>query len=73
MIGFLPLPINTEHTVDVFGLEVPSFALYAATANLSVPLVLTLVVWTLVPRRGDPGEGLLPVPRELAARRASRT
>jgi F-type H+-transporting ATPase subunit a len=45
MIGFLPLPINTEHKVDVLGLEVPSLALYAATANLSIPLVLTLVVW----------------------------
>jgi F-type H+-transporting ATPase subunit a len=44
-IGFQPLPVNTEHTVDVFGLEIPSFALYAATANLSIPLVLTLVVW----------------------------
>ena len=44
MIGFLPLPINTEHPVDIFGLEVPAFALYAATANLSIPLVLTLVV-----------------------------
>ncbi len=45
MIGFLPLPTNTEHTVDIFGVAVPSFALYAATANLSIPLVLTLVVW----------------------------
>jgi F-type H+-transporting ATPase subunit a len=45
MIGFLPLPINTEHTVDVFGLQVPAFAIYAATANISIPLVLTLVVW----------------------------
>jgi F-type H+-transporting ATPase subunit a len=45
MIGFLPLPINTEHTVDVFGLEIPAFAIYAATANISIPLVLTLVVW----------------------------
>ena len=45
IIGFLPLPTNTEHAVDVFGLEIPSFALYAATANLSIPLVLTLVVW----------------------------
>jgi F-type H+-transporting ATPase subunit a len=44
MIGFIPLPINTEHPVDIFGLEVPAFALYAATANLSIPLVLTLVV-----------------------------
>ena len=45
MIGFLPLPINTEHPVDIFGIEVPAFALYAATANISIPLVLTLVVW----------------------------
>ena len=45
MIGFIPLPTNTEHTVDIFGIAVPSFALYAATANLSIPLVLTLVVW----------------------------
>ena len=45
MLGYLPLPTNTEHTVDIFGVEVPSLALFAATANLSVPLVLTLVVW----------------------------
>ena len=45
MIGYLPLPTNTEQTVNVFGLQIPSFALYAATANISVPLVLTLVVW----------------------------
>jgi F-type H+-transporting ATPase subunit a len=45
IIGFIPLPTNTEHSIDVFGLEIPSFALYAATANLSIPLVLTLVVW----------------------------
>jgi F-type H+-transporting ATPase subunit a len=45
MIGYLPLPTNTEHKVDIFGLQVPSLALYAATANISVPLVLTLMVW----------------------------
>jgi F-type H+-transporting ATPase subunit a len=45
MIGFLPLPVNTEEKVDVLGFQVPSLALYAATANLSIPLVLTLVVW----------------------------
>ncbi len=43
MLGYLPLPTNTEHKVDIFGLQIPSFALYAATANLSVPLVLTLL------------------------------
>ncbi len=45
LIGLIPLPTNTEHPIDVFGVEVPSFALYAATANISIPLVLTLVVW----------------------------
>ncbi len=45
LIGYIPLPTNTQHTFDLFGLEIPSFALYAATANISVPLVLTLIVW----------------------------
>ncbi len=45
MIGYLPLPTNTEHKVDVFGFALPAFALYAATANISVTLALTLVVW----------------------------
>ena len=45
MIGYIPLPTNTEHPVNIFGVEVPSLAIYAATANLSISLVLTLVVW----------------------------
>ena len=45
MLGYVPLPTNTHETVDIFGIGFPAFALYAATANLSVPLVLTLVVW----------------------------
>jgi F-type H+-transporting ATPase subunit a len=45
MIGYLPLPTNSQETFNVFGLKIPSFALYAATANISVPLALTLVVW----------------------------
>jgi F-type H+-transporting ATPase subunit a len=45
LIGYIPLPTNIEHKVDILGLQVPAFALYAATANLSVPLVLALVVW----------------------------
>ena len=57
MIGFLPLPTNTEHTVDVFGLEIPAFALYAATANISIPLVLTLVVWVAYHVEGVRAQG----------------
>ncbi|MGC1164599.1 MAG: F0F1 ATP synthase subunit A [Solirubrobacterales bacterium] len=58
MIGFLPLPTNTEHPVDIFGIEVPAFALYAATANLSIPLVLTLVVWVSYHVEGVRAKGL---------------
>ena len=53
-IGLIPLPTNPEHPLHIFGLEVPSFALYAATANISIPLVLTLVVWILYQRLSEP-------------------
>jgi F-type H+-transporting ATPase subunit a len=45
LLGYLPLPTNTEHELTIFGLQIPTFAIYAATANISFPLVLTLVVW----------------------------
>src|SRR4051812_33951183 len=45
LIGFIPLPTNTEEKFNLFGANVPSFAIYAATANLSVPLVLALIVF----------------------------
>ncbi len=45
MIGYIPLPFNTSHTMEILGVELPTFALYAATANISMPLVLALVVW----------------------------
>jgi F-type H+-transporting ATPase subunit a len=45
LIGYIPLPTNSQETFDVFGAHIPSFAIYAATANISVPLALSLVVW----------------------------
>jgi F-type H+-transporting ATPase subunit a len=45
ILGYLPLPTNTEHEVSIFGLQIPTFAIYAATANISFSLSLTLVVW----------------------------
>jgi F-type H+-transporting ATPase subunit a len=60
MLGFLPLPTNTEHTIDVFGLQIPAFAIYAATANISIPLVLTLVVWLSYHVEGIRAKGFLP-------------
>ena len=45
LIGYIPLPTNTQEKFNLFGAQIPSFALYAATANISVPLVLALVVF----------------------------
>ena len=60
LIGYLPLPTNTHETVNIFGIEFPSFAIYAATANLSVPLVLTLVVWFSYQVEGVRAKGFVP-------------
>ena len=60
LIGYIPLPVNTEHTVEIFGLSVPTFALYAATANLSIPLTLTLMVWFGYHIEGIRHQGFIP-------------
>jgi F-type H+-transporting ATPase subunit a len=57
LIGYIPLPTNTEHPVEVFGVEIPAFAIYAATANLSVPLVLALVVFVSYTAEGIRAKG----------------
>jgi F-type H+-transporting ATPase subunit a len=44
LVGFVPLPFGDRH-FDLFGLSVPEFQIYAATANLSVTLTLTLITF----------------------------
>jgi F-type H+-transporting ATPase subunit a len=58
MIGYIPLPVNDHETIDIAGIEFPAFALYAATANLSIPLVLTLTVFILYQAYGIRRHGL---------------
>ncbi|MDX6698191.1 MAG: F-type H+-transporting ATPase subunit a [Solirubrobacteraceae bacterium] len=60
IIGYLPLPTNTHEKVNVFGFAIPSFALYAATANISIPLVLTLFVWVAYHVEGIRAQGFIP-------------
>jgi F-type H+-transporting ATPase subunit a len=60
LLGYIPLPTNTHETFDLFGLEIPAFALYAATANISVPLMLTLLVWISYHVEGIRAQGLGP-------------
>jgi F-type H+-transporting ATPase subunit a len=45
LVGYLPLPVNSLEKVDVFGVKLPAFQVYAATANIGVTLALSLVVW----------------------------
>ena len=58
LIGYIPLPTNTQEPVTVFGAKIPSFAIYAATANLSVPLVLALVVFIAYNLEGVRAKGV---------------
>jgi F-type H+-transporting ATPase subunit a len=44
MIGFIPLPISSEK-FEVAGVELPTWGIYAATANLSVTLGLALITF----------------------------
>jgi F-type H+-transporting ATPase subunit a len=57
LIGYIPLPTSHD-TFDVFGAHIPSFALYAATANISVPLVLALVVFVIFNVEGIRAQGV---------------
>jgi F-type H+-transporting ATPase subunit a len=58
MLGYLPLPVNTEHTVSVFGYDMPAFQIYAATANVSTPLILSLIVFFAYNIEGVRAQGM---------------
>ena len=45
MIGYIPLPTNSAEKFNVFGAHIPSFSLYSATANVSIPLIFALIVF----------------------------
>ena len=57
LIGFIPLPTAHEK-FSLFGLEIPTFGIYAATANVSVPLVLSLIVFISYTSEGIRAKGL---------------
>jgi F-type H+-transporting ATPase subunit a len=44
IVGFVPLPVSNDK-FDLFGVELPTFGIYAATANLSVTLALALITF----------------------------
>ena len=44
ILGFIPLPLSDEK-VTIFGVQVPTLAIFAATSTLSVTLALALMTW----------------------------
>ena len=58
MLGYIPLPTSHEK-INILGIDFPAFGLYAATANLSVPLVLTLTVFVLYQVEGVRRHGVV--------------
>jgi F-type H+-transporting ATPase subunit a len=59
LVGFIPLPTNTSEYINLFGWHIPPFSLYAATANLSIPLVLAIVVFVSYTAEGIRAKGPL--------------
>jgi F-type H+-transporting ATPase subunit a len=45
LIGYIPLPVDSANKFKLFGLNIPSFQIYAAVTNVAVPLVLALGVF----------------------------
>ena len=58
LIGYIPLPTNSHEKVSIFGLDIPAFAIYAATANVSIPLVLALLVFISYNLEGIRAKGI---------------
>ncbi|MEA2650397.1 MAG: F-type H+-transporting ATPase subunit a [Chloroflexota bacterium] len=65
LIGYIPLPTNTHETFSVFGAEIPAFAIYAATANVSIPLVLALCVFIAYNVEGIRAKGFMGYVKSL--------
>jgi F-type H+-transporting ATPase subunit a len=60
MIGFIPLPLSDEKwTVPGTELELPTFAIYAATSTLSVTLTLALMTWVFTHVEGIRHNGVV--------------
>jgi F-type H+-transporting ATPase subunit a len=59
LVGFIPLPLSDEH-FSLAGLELPTWGIYAATANLSVTLALALITFLATHEEGIRHNGVRP-------------
>ena len=59
LVGYIPLPTNTGEKFTLFGAHIPAFAIYAATANVSIPLTLALITFVAYNVEGIRKKGLI--------------
>jgi F-type H+-transporting ATPase subunit a len=52
LIGYIPLPVDSNEKFKLFGTHLPSFQLYAADTNVAFPLILALSVFVLFTYEG---------------------
>ncbi len=52
LIGYIPLPVNSGETFRLFGVNIPSFQIYAADTNVAFPLILSLGVFVMFTYEG---------------------
>ncbi len=57
MIGFIPLPLSDE-TFELFGIQLPTLAIFAATSTLSVTLALAVMTWIFTHVEGIRANGV---------------
>jgi F-type H+-transporting ATPase subunit a len=58
MLGFIPLPLSDEKW-KIFGVEVPTLAIFAATSTLSVTLALAFMTWMFTHIEGIRANGVM--------------
>jgi len=58
LLGFIPLPLSNE-TFDLFGVELPTLAIYAATSSISVTLALALMTFFFTHYEGIRANGVI--------------
>ena len=56
LIGFIPLPLSDE-TFELFGIELPTLGVYAATSSISVTLTLALMTFVFTHYEGIRNNG----------------
>ncbi len=58
MVGFIPLPLSDEK-FELFGVELPTLGIYAATSTLSVTLTLALMTFVFTHVEGIRANGVV--------------